>query len=197
MRNQEDIATYTNGRNMLVATDHLVISGKYGSVHAEKESFGENRTMYSRIRFTLLEFQSKANCKFNLTVDDCRWIMHMLESNVYEWAFHREKIIGSEVSKLVIARQPKDQNGRDRNLPWYIEISNGTGNPIKRGALTICQTGSYVQKQKLYLNLSEEDFYKFMKRIVCFIEIFEVGYAPYIVNQKIAYEQNIKEKNQK
>lgn len=194
-RNPQDIAQYSNNKNMLIASDYLKITNnRYGSIHAEREDDGSGRKKYSRIHFTLIEHQtkSKKNCTFNLTVDDCRWIFHIIECNVINWSFSREKIIGKDVSKLTIKRQATDQYGKPRRLPWYIEISNGTGIPETMGNLTTCKKGSYQEKTKLSINMADENFYMFMKRIDRFIDIFEIGYSGYIVQQKLNTEENLR-----
>lgn len=194
-RNPQDIAQYSNNKNMLIASDYLKITKNYyGSIHAEKEGNEIEWKQYSRIRFTLIEHKnkSKQHCMFNLSVDDCRWIFHMISCNVINWTFSREKIVGENVSKILIKRQSTDSYGKPRKLPWYIEISNGTGVPEQKGNLNTCKKGTYKEKTKLYINISDENFYTFMKRIERFIEIFETAYSGYIMQQKVKYEEKNK-----
>lgn len=197
-RNEEDIVQYSNNRNMLIASDYLKVTNYlYGSIHAEKENDGNGKNRYSRIRFTMIEHQKKSKqfCNFNLTVDDCRWIFHVSDSNVLNWEFLKEKVIGENVNKLTIKRQAVDQNGNPRFLPWYIEISNGSAVPEVNGNLTTYKRGTYEEKTKLGINMSDENFYTFMYRIIRFIEIFENGYANYIVQKKFEFESSWNQQN--
>ncbi|MBR3910063.1 MAG: hypothetical protein IKJ54_02055, partial [Anaerotignum sp.] len=108
----------------------------------------------------------------NISPDEAEYIFLQVKNGVEEFRFEQDKIFGendengrAKVTKLRLARAAKSKNGEPRKYPWYIEIGNGTGVKVKsdKGGYFI-KGESYKESAKVYINISDLDFFKLMLR---------------------------------
>lgn len=88
------------------------------------------------------------------------------------------------MSKVRIFRATKDSKGNPRNLPWYIEVENGKGIPMKNASGgTYMKPKSFVSEGKAYANLSDLDLFKLLSRVSSYIDSWEKAIAPPLIKQ--------------
>ncbi|MBQ2924870.1 MAG: hypothetical protein IJE57_04770, partial [Anaerotignum sp.] len=121
----------------------------------------------------------------NISPDEAEYIFLQVKNGVEEFRFEQDKIFGendengrAKVTKLRLARAAKSKNGEPRKYPWYIEIGNGTGVKVKsdKGGYFI-KGESYKESAKVYINISDLDFFKLMLRVSRYIENWEAAIA--------------------
>lgn len=169
-KQQNDIASCSNGKNMLIAGDSLrVTENYYAGIFAEKENNSNQDSVYSKIILKLIKIGgSKKNVTFFLDPDQAEYL-YVLSKKFIDITYHSYKE-GQKVRQLIINRQSV-YNGQLSKYPWYIEIKEGD--------------------EKLFININDEQFFIFMNRIHRFIELFCHGYSNYIINLKLGYEAEI------
>ena len=121
----------------------------------------------------------------NLTPEDTRYIYSALFSHLLDFDFRQEKIFGvpdengySIVRKMTIGRYNTDSQGRARRYPWYVEIQNGIGIPVRNSSGgTYCQKDSYQCQQKVSVFLNDRDMFALFARTEAYIRAFELEYA--------------------
>ena len=127
----------------------------------------------------------------NISPDEAEYIFLQVKNGVEEFRFEQDKIFGepdekgrAKVTKLRLARAAKGKNGEPRKYPWYIEIGNGTGIKVKsdKGGFFI-KGESYKEEAKVYINISDLDFFKLMLRVSSYIENWEAAIAPILIPQ--------------
>ena len=125
----------------------------------------------------------------NISPDEAEYIFLQVKNGVEDFRFEQDKIFGendengrAKVTKLRLARAAKSKNGEPRKYPWYIEIGNGTGVKVKsdKGGYFI-KGESYKENAKVYINISDLDFFKLMLRVSRYIENWEAAIAPILI----------------
>lgn len=190
-KSPRDICSYSNGRVMLIAEDRLQITEQYyGSIHAEKENVN-GKSYYSRIRITLINYNnSKSEYVYsNLDVDTVRWLHHMANIHGDTFEYRQERVMDGKVKKLQILRQPKDQHGNIKKIPWFISVEEGTANTFKKNNLITYNPSTYKRTTGSFINMSDKDYWIFINRIYRFIEIVENGAANFIWQKKYYFQQ--------
>ena len=126
----------------------------------------------------------------NISPDEAAYIFLQVQNTVDEFELKQEKIFGepdkngrARVTKLRIKRAPKGKNGEIRNLPWYVEIGNGTGIKVKSDTGGYFIKGeSYKEDAKVFINIGDFDFFKLMNRVTSYIERWEAAIAPILIS---------------
>lgn len=134
----------------------------------------------SLIRLVMVDYSDRKNTKSvyaNLKPKEVKWLYHMIFMMVKEVSFSQQKIFRKDksldegvVTCLRITRQETDGNGAKRELPWYIEIRNGTGIAVRNSAGgEFCKKGSFREKKKVCINLSDADAYMLLVEVITVI----------------------------
>ena len=184
------IAVYKTSKQLIELLDKLRKSGwKYTSkIHASGDV--EDGKQHSLIGLRMLDYSNGTgeNTKsvfFNLSPEQIRYWYSRIAVPVNVFQMSKEKIFGETdedgnktVTKLFVMRNPVDKNGNIMNYPWYIQIENGVGEPQKtKTGGTFCKSGSYVCKNRVGINMNDEDLFCLLARAVSLIDSFEKEYA--------------------
>lgn len=101
----------------------------------------------------------------------------------FEWPSDKtDKIFGepdgsgmSTAQRLQITRHSFKPDGTLINNPWFIAISNGRGIRVKsKTGGYYMKGGSYIQDKYAFINLSDMDMYKLLKRTDTYIRMWEI-----------------------
>lgn len=162
-RQQNDIASCSNGKNMLIASDSLKITEHYyAGIFTEKEVIGDKET-YSRIGLTLIKIGgSKEHVTFFMQPDQADYIYECSKK------FMDMSYFSYRPGRQITINRQSIYNGRPSQYPWYIEIME--------------------KDKKMFINLTDENFFVFMNRIHRFIKVFSYGYSYYIIQKKMEYD---------
>lgn len=206
----KQISVYKNSKTLLEFQDKLKIASvkNYAHLHADGETTEDSFKKHSLIGVLMKDYSNGTGDKAvtvtaNISPEEARFILSRLTAGVPEYSFQQDKIFGeldqdgySRVSKIRILRAPKDNKGNIRNLPWYVEIDNGKAIPQKNVAGgTYMKAKSYISEKKVYVNLSDLDLFKLLRRVSSFIDAWEKAIAPFLIKQgktAISQKQDVK-----
>jgi hypothetical protein len=78
---------------------------------------------------------------------------------------------------LSINHTPRRKTGEVVSYPWYINIKNGTAVNRYQDGSGRTAISNFQKEQEAFINLSDQDFLTAMRRVVRFIELWEMGVA--------------------
>ena len=192
------IAVYKNNKVLLEFQDKLKAASipSYAHIHADGEVGPDGKKRHSLIGIQMIDYSNGtgANSKIvnvNISPEQAKFILSRITAGFPNYAFQEEKIFGekdndgySSVTKIRIIRTPKDGNGNVRNLPWYIEVENGKGIPMKNAnGGTYMKSGSYVRMNMVNASLSDLELFQLLSRVSSYIDAWEKAVAPAIIQQ--------------
>lgn len=192
------IAVYKNNKVLLEFQDKLKAASipSYAHIHADGEVGPDGKKRHSLIGIQMIDYSNGtgANSKIvnvNISPEEAKFILSRITAGFPNYAFQEEKIFGekdndgySSVTKIRIIRTPKDGNGNVRNLPWYIEVENGKGIPMKNAnGGTYMKSGSYVRMNMVNASLSDLELFQLLSRVSSYIDAWEKAVAPAIIQQ--------------
>lgn len=140
-----DIATASNGRNMLIASDILYPAVRnYASVFADKEEVN-GQILYSRVGLSLLAIGgSKEYVRFYLDVDQCEYL-YLLSKDFHDIHYESVKESTNNNTRSLVINRNSFYKDKPTTYPWYIAIrENG---------------------KQMSINLTDEQFFSIMSRI--------------------------------
>ena len=192
------IAVYKNNKVLLEFQDKLKAASipSYAHIHADGEVGPDGKKRHSLIGIQMIDYSNGTgtNSKIvnvNISPEEAKFILSRITAGFPNYAFQEEKIFGekdndgySSVTKIRIIRTPKDGNGNVRNLPWYIEVENGKGIPMKNAnGGTYMKSGSYVRMNMVNASLSDLELFQLLSRVSSYIDAWEKAVAPAIIQQ--------------
>ena len=201
------IAVYKNSKTLLEFQDKLKVASydSYAHIHADGEKDHDGRKKHSLIGILMKDYSKGTGDKSvtvtaNISPEEAKFILTRITAGFLEYTFQQEKIFGntdergfSTVTKVRIIRATKDSKGNERKLPWYFEIENGKGIPLKNATGgTYMKPQSFVSTGKVYANLSDLDLFKLLSRVSSYIDSWEKAIAPPLITsakKKIAERQ--------
>jgi len=193
------IAVYKNSKTLIEFQDKLKVASleAYAHIHADGERCGDGRKKHSLIGILMKDYSGGTGDKSvtvtaNISPEEAKFILSRITAGFQEYSFQQEKIFGSPdehgyatVTKLRIIRAPKDNKGNERKLPWYIEVENGKGIPLKNASGgTYMKSASFVSSGKVYANLSDLDLFRLLSRVSSYVDSWELAVAPYLIKKR-------------
>ena len=193
-----------------------VESTNYAQLHAKGEKDSSGIKHSSLIGITIQDYsngtgQNNVIAQFNLEPEQIQYLLTRVEWGIqdFEWPSDKsDKIFGdpdksgmSTAQRLQITRHSFRQDGTLINNPWFVAISNGRGIRVKsKTGGYYMKGGSYIQDKYVFINLSDMDMYKLLKRVDTYIRMWEIFVpARNIVSgrrQVAEYIRNYKPNNQ-
>ena len=188
----KQIGVYKTDKKLLELVDMLnpAPTNMYAHLHARGDAVPGGTKIYSNVRVVLQDYTAGTGASLkrataNLSPEELRYIYSRLYNGVKEFEFRTDKIFGapdkdgrSMVTKLLIKRGDIGSDGKPRRYPWYVEIENGTGVPAKGASGgTYCQSGTFASTAKIFINISEIDFFKLFCQAVSFLNVWEQRYG--------------------
>lgn len=190
------ISVYKTDKKLIELNDKLKVApvSHYAHIHAKGDVDEAGKKLISCIGIILQDYSSGKGQQTkrvfaNISPDEADYIFYKLQNGVKEFMFQQDKIFGKEdeqgraiVTKLKIIRASQGKDGQPRRYPWYVEIGNGTGIKVKRenGGIYM-QSNSYQEKQKVYINLNDLDFFLLFSRVHKYIQAWEAVVGPQII----------------
>lgn len=193
------IAVYKNNKTLVEFQDKLKVASLecYAHLHADGEATAQGHKRHSLIGILMKDYSNGTGDKAvtvtaNISPEEAKFILSRLTAGFQEYAFEQEKIFGevdasgyARVSKVRIIRATKDGRGNERKLPWYLEVENGKGIPLKNATGgTYMKPKSFVSAGKVYANLSDMDMYKLLGRVSSYISAWEEAIGPQLIIQE-------------
>ena len=192
------ISVYKNNKVLLEFQDKLKAASipSYAHIHADGEIGPDGKKRHSLIGIQMIDYSNGtgSNSKIvnvNISPEEAKFILSRITAGFQNYTFQQEKIFGekdkdgfSSVTKLRIIRAEKDNKGNVRNLPWYVEVENGKGIPMKNAnGGTYMKSGSYVRKNMVYASLSDLEFFQLLSRVSSYIDAWEKVVGPSVIQQ--------------
>ena len=154
----------------------------------EKDSAGIKHS--SLIGITIQDYsngtgENNVIAQFNLEPEQIQYLLTRVEGGIqdFEWPSDKsDKIFGdpdrngmSTAQRLQITRHSFKPDGTPINNPWFVAISNGRGIRVKsKTGGYYMKGGSYIQDRYAFINLSDMDMYKLLKRVDTYIRMWEI-----------------------
>jgi len=192
------ISVYKNNKVLIEFQDKLKAASvsAYAHIHADGEPGPDGKKRHSLIGIQMIDYSKGTGANsvivnVNISPEEAKFILSRLTAGFQSYTFQQEKIFGekdkdgfSSVTKLRIIRAEKDNKGNVRNLPWYIEVENGKGIPMKNAnGGTYMKSGSYVRKNMVYASLSDLEFFQLLSRVSSYIDAWEKVVGPSVIQQ--------------
>ena len=192
------ISVYKNSKTLVEFQDKLKVASleSYAHIHADGEASDNGPKRHSLIGILMKDYSNGTGNKAvtvtaNISPEEAKFILSRITAGFSEYTFQQEKIFGdkdasgyAKVSKVRIIRATKDAKGNPRNLPWYIEVENGKGIPLKNATGgTYMKAKSFISEGKVFANLSDLDLFKLLSRVSSYIDSWEKAIAPPLINQ--------------
>lgn len=190
------ISVYKNSKTLLEFHDKLKVASmySYAHIHADGEESEDGWKKHSLIGILMKDYSSgtgdkSVTVKANISPEEAKFILSRITAGFSEYTFQQEKIFGtkdsdgySQVTKVRFIRATKDSKGTVRKMPWYVEVENGKGIPLKNATGgTYMKSGSFVSTGKVYANLTDLDLYKLLSRVSSYIDCWEKAIAPSLI----------------
>jgi len=201
------ISVYKTSKKLIEFNDKLNIApiASYAHIHAQADDMGGGKKLYSNIGVVLQDYttgvgEKTVRVSANISPDEAQFIFSRVQMGVESFDFKQEKIFGapdkngkSIVTKLRVLRASTDSKGQTRDYPWYIEIENGAGVPVKNASGGIyCKGKSFISASKVYININDLDFFKLMNRVSQYITAWETAVGPALIKKgRLAMEEKI------
>ena len=157
---------------------------------ASKYKFGS--LIEGKVKVWLYDFsQGKENgflVTHNLDIKDCMHLANAAKKTGFFNPFSSSKIFGEplaegkyagmcQMTQIKIVRYDKDTNGKPRNYPWLITVSNGYGRKLKnKDGGFYAQKGSVVMDKEATISLTDNDFLYEMTQIESYLDAYR-GYV--------------------
>ena len=152
------ITVYKTAKKLVEFLDKLkpAPTDHYAHIHSFGDKDEDGNRQISCIGIVLQDYskgkgEETVRVYANISPDEAAYVFLQVKNVVDEFELKQEKIFGepdksgrAKVTKLRIKRAPRGKNGEVRNLPWYIEIGNGTGVKVKS------DTGGFFIKGESY-----------------------------------------------
>lgn len=187
------ITAYQTDKKLIEFLDKLKSASvaNYAHLHADSERMEDGRRI-SCIGITMLDYSSgigenKISVRANLSPDTVLYLFEHIRTNEMWFNFTEDKIFGTpdadgrmQVTKVRIAHGDPSK----RKLPWYIEVTNGTGIGQKnKVGGTYMQAGSFVEQAQVHISLSDRDIFQLFSRTSRFIAAWEAAVCPSLVSR--------------
>lgn len=140
---------------------------------------------YSLIRAVMVDYADKdssVSVYANLSPELVKYLYEQIKQNIEEFSYFQQKIFHEEgaapdkgiVTCFSISRHRYDAEGRERRMPWIVEIQNGRGRIAhnKNGG-QFCEKGSYRKEKAVSVSLRDEDIFVLFTRADAVIRAFE------------------------
>jgi hypothetical protein len=187
------ITVYQTSKKLVEFNDKLKTASveNYAHLHADSEKGVDGRRRISCIGVKMLDYSGGTGDKTisveaNLSPDNLLFLFEQVRANVPGFEFTEDKIFGvadSSGRMTVTKFRLVHSDPKVRKLPWGIEIGNGTGIAAKNAAGgTYCKSGSYAEKAKVFLSLSDMDAFKLFSRTARYIQAWEAAVCPRLVS---------------
>ena len=188
------ITVYQTDKKLIEFLDKLRSASVANSphLHADSERMEDGRRRISCIGITMLDYsggigENKICVRANLSPDTVLYLFEHIRTNEMWFSFTEDKIFGSpeadgrmQVTKVRIVHGDPSK----RKLPWYIEVTNGTGIGQKnKVGGTYMQAGSFMGQARVYINLSDRDIFQLFSRTTRFIAAWEAAVCPSLVSR--------------
>lgn len=192
------IAKYATNKKLIEFTDKMRVPPVdfYAHIQANGDKDNDGKNINSLIGITMLDYSAGTGDKTvsvdaNISPDELMYVFSKLNQGVETFDLSQDKIFGEpddkgkcDVTKLKIIRAVKDNNGKPRNYPWFIQIENGKG--IKEKNATggyYMKANSYTKEKSVYININDLDMFKLLSRVSSFLSVWELTYAPKIMRE--------------
>ena len=188
------ITVYQTDKKLIEFLDKLKSASvaNYAHLHADSERMEDGRRRISCIGITMLDYsggigENKICVRANLSPDTVLYLFEHIRTNEMWFSFTEDKIFGTpdadgrmQVTKVRIAHGDPSK----RKLPWYIEVTNGTGIGQKnKVGGTYMQAGSFMEQAQVHISLSDRDIFQLFSRTTRFIAAWEAAVCPSLVSR--------------
>ncbi len=189
------ICVLKTNRKLVAFYDKLRFASvcNYAQLHADGEYVENGRKIRSLIGLTLLDYTNgkgdkTITVKGNLSPDEVEYIYSRLNAGFPIFELYHDKIFGakdahgySQVTKLFITRNTHDYQGNPLRIPWKIEVENGKGIAAQnQSGGTYIQKNSFQPISKAFINITDEDMFTLLNRVVKYIRVWE-----FVVSQSL------------
>lgn len=205
------ICVLKTDKKLIAFYDKLRVAStyNYAQLHADGEYLENGRKVHSLIGLTLLDYtngkgSNTISVKVNLSPDEAEYVLSRLYAGFPVFELHHEKIFGPKdqngyatAAKLSITRNTQNYKGEPLRIPWKISAANGKGIPVINPAGgTFMQKGSFQAASKAAINLTDEELFALLNRVVHYVHMWEATVAPTLITNGKRALQAARERKQ-
>ena len=140
---------------------------------------------YSLIRAVMVDYSDRDksfSVYANLSPEMVKYLYEQIKQNMDDFFWSQQKIFHEKdaapeegaVTCFSICRHRYDATGKERRMPWTVEIQNGTGRIAhNRNGGQYCEKGSYRKDKGVSVSLKDEDIFGLFARADAVIRAFE------------------------
>lgn len=151
-------------------------------IHAEGRRDESGRSL---IRAVMVDYSDKRNSVSvyaNLSPELVKYLYERIRQNRDDFTWFQQKIFHEKdaapekgiVTCFSISRHVHDAEGKERRMPWTVEIQNGSGRIAhNRNGGQYCEKGSYRKEKAVSVSLRDEDIFTLFTRADAVIRAFE------------------------
>ena len=195
------IAVHKTNTKLIEFIDNLnpAPTTDYASIHARaaRQNEHEGKRVYSTIRLVAQDYSRKGELSVRVRVNISPAEVFFLASAIKYGAVHgftyeSVKIYGkpdengySPVTKLWVTRfKTNEATAYKVNQPWRVDIENGRGiKAVDENGGLFCQPGTYVQEKKVFVTLSDFEFFSLIVAVERFVNLWEYAHAPTLIRE--------------
>ena len=158
----------------------------YAQLHAKGEYRENGVKMSSLIAVTIMDYSKGTGEKthsvyFHLAPEQVQFLLTRVSAGFQEFEWDASKIYGEPdgngycaAQQFKIKRAVYNQKGEISRNPWTVMISNGKGIKLQNKNGGFYMKGqSYVEADRIYIQLSDMDMYMLLKRADSYITLWE------------------------
>lgn len=192
----DQICKVQTDRKLIALYDRLRYAAvtTYAQIHAKGEYQEGGRKVNSLIGVTLQDYSngkgdSNIIVRFNLEPEQIQFFLTRIAAGFPEFEWSQSKIFGepdangySTAQQFYISRHSFDKQGQPMKSPWYVQIANGKGIKMqnKQGG-SYMKSGSFQSQKNAFIQLTDMDLYKLLKRADGYITRWESCIAPSLI----------------
>jgi hypothetical protein len=193
------IAVHKTDKKLLEFIENLNLAPvqDYAAIHAGvvRPCEKDGQRVYSVIRLVAQDYSRKGEpsvrAKVNISPEEALYIANVVKMGEADFKFEAIKIFGNPdkhgfcpMTKLWINRNAVTDNGEAIKYPWKVDIENGRGKKAQgKNGGAYCLSGSYVLDKKVFINLSDYDFFKLMCAVERFITVWEMVHGAKLIKE--------------
>lgn len=184
------IAVIKTNKALLELVDALKPAGRKFPAHLHAARQEDEEGERSLVRLQAVDY-SKGKGDFsvsayaNISPEEVRFLYSRVYNCVQEFTYSQDKIFGEApkpgyaiMTRLYISRYPQDKQGKKMERPWYVNIKNGAGIPLRNdNGGTYCKPNSFVCEREVAIQLTDMEFFKLFCKAEAWIAVFEQEHA--------------------
>lgn len=178
------ISKFMNNRKLVETLSFLNVApvSKFAKLHSKSDEIDGKKT-YSYIKLNIQDYSfgkgdRMKKVSFNLLPSEIAYLFDNVAKGTKSFNFEREKLYENEIETKILKLFVK----RKEDTKWKIQIENGVG--VAKKTVTgskYCEPTTYEIKNKVDIELLEEEIYILFYETLKYINLWEMTYCQRLI----------------